>query len=150
MFPDIIPSGTKLAHSYDNKANPKGITSMSTSPQAKKYPFGTRVERKTMRRHEVIKTTLRELIIAICDRAAKRSDINPQLSDRFSQKDNNDVKQVLFGIVILAINKVCYRPKTNIRAGRVGAMGLRLYFLTLPVDDPRQADDPLNSSKDNR
>ena len=96
MFPDIIPSGTKLAHSYDNKANPKGITSMSTSPQAKKYPFGTRVERKTMRRHEVIKTTLRELIIAICDRAAKRSDINPQLSDRFSQKDNNDVKQVFF------------------------------------------------------
>ena len=36
------------------------------------------------------------------------------------------------------------------RASNGGEQWGRVLLLTLPVDDPRQADDPLNSSKDNR
>ena len=40
---------------------------MSTNLEAKRYPFGSYVEQKTMRQQKVIRTTLGELIAAVTD-----------------------------------------------------------------------------------
>jgi hypothetical protein len=98
MFSDIDPFGTKFAHSYDNKANPKGATPMSTNLQAKKYPFGVYVEQKTMRRQKVIKTTLGELIVALTD------EVMPFVRD----------PSALYKVVSWAVNDVLARHRPRV------------------------------------
>jgi hypothetical protein len=64
--------------------------SMSTNLQAKKYLFGAYVEQKTMRRQNVIKTTLGELIVALTD------EVMPFVRD----------PSVLYKVVAWALNDV--------------------------------------------
>jgi hypothetical protein len=67
-FPDIHPSGTELALGiFRAVTSLKGVISMSSNLETKKYPFESSHEEKPLRRQKLIRTTLGDLIAAVTE-----------------------------------------------------------------------------------